>query len=63
MNRLELHPLAATLQAANPWNQHDRFDRAEWINDVSAGNTNCGYWDWLSACLEAEDAENSAIAE
>jgi hypothetical protein len=29
------------------WGQDDRYPRADWQREVSNGETNLGYWDWL----------------
>lgn len=44
------------LKAANGghWGSHPKFTVARWMDDVSAGNTRLGYWEWmLEELLEA----------
>ncbi len=46
-----------TLEALDLWGQHPDPDnsREEWQREVSAGDTQRGYWDWVRANIEAED--------
>ena len=46
----ETRPLAT----ADVWGNHPTVGRATWEHDVISGNTNLGYWEYVSHSLEAE---------
>lgn len=47
---------AHDLRRKNLWGEHPEHPRDDWRLDVYEGNTNLGYWEWVSARLdEGED--------
>jgi hypothetical protein len=41
------------------WGQDERFPRADWQYEVSEGETNLGYWDWLLQQYDIHNEEES----
>lgn len=37
------------------WGQHRLYTRSDWQDEVDAGDTQRGYWDWVAAMLEQEE--------
>lgn len=37
------------------WSQHPAFPMRMWREEVSAGDTVLGYWEWVEHQIEAED--------
>lgn len=35
------------LQESDSWGEHPDFRRTDWKQEVSEGNTQLGYWDWV----------------
>jgi hypothetical protein len=41
---------------------HEEYTREEWKDDVQAGDTQLGYWDWVIHNLEShEEAEHDSF--
>ena len=57
MNK-EWHPKAKKLWNKNPWGDHEDFPREDWQYEVRNGDTQAGYYDWLSANLYDKDTKN-----
>jgi hypothetical protein len=36
------------------WGENETYPRADWKYQVSNGDTNLGYWDWVSHCIERD---------
>jgi hypothetical protein len=41
----------------NVWGEDKEFCRQDWHREVSEGNTNLGYWEWVSNSKEWKDTE------
>jgi hypothetical protein len=41
------------------WGEHPQYGRADWKYEVANGDTQRGYWDYVAAKLEEEDAEGA----
>jgi hypothetical protein len=39
------------------WGEHPQYGREDWKYEVANGDTQGGYWDYVAAKLEEEDAE------
>lgn len=47
------------------WDSDEKYTREDWQAEVSAGDTNRGYWDWVNACRERDqdDEEDLGLCE
>jgi hypothetical protein len=50
LSALQLHTKYS--QENGDWGQHPKYSRAFWREEVVAGDTQRGYWDWVVAQLE-----------
>jgi len=48
---ITLHPEAQALFDEDMWGQHSDYPRSDWVFEVSNGDTNLGYWEWLTGML------------
>jgi hypothetical protein len=48
---ITLHPEAQALFDEDMWGQHPDYPRTDWKYEVSNGDTNLGYWEWLTGML------------
>ena len=49
------------LKAEDCWPSHPLYGRDDWKHEVSEGNTQRGYWDWVEARLQDdEDQEQTS---
>ena len=48
-------------EAMDPWRSHPDYPREDWQDEVSSGDTNLGYHDWVSH--KTEEAGFDALAE
>lgn len=55
LGRLELET-KYTADHGEGWGQHPEHSRQVWQNEVVAGDTIEGYWDWVYNMLQNEDA-------
>jgi hypothetical protein len=42
----------AQLMEIDVWGEHPVHTRTEWQDEVAAGDTQRGYWDWVQAMIE-----------
>jgi hypothetical protein len=54
---LSMDQLMATF---GPWGEHPNWPRADWQREVANGDTQRGYWDYVAARLEEEQADKSS---
>ena len=50
-----MHPRAQELFNQDAWGESDSFPRQDWVDKVVSGDTQLGYWEWLSHQLEILD--------
>lgn len=50
-------------KAADLWANIKEFPRRMWADEVSAGDTQRGYWDWVDAQLDARDMRQRDMLE
>ncbi|MFY2597068.1 hypothetical protein ACOTHJ_13480 [Achromobacter xylosoxidans] len=43
--------------------EHGYYDREDWQQDVSQGNTKLGYWEWVQHAIEANGGESDHCAD
>lgn len=51
--------LESKYTAENDWGDHPKYVRYNWVDDVTAGNTQLGYWDWVYHSLQVEHDNDS----
>jgi hypothetical protein len=39
------------------WSEHPTFIRSDWVYEVSGGNTNQGYWEWVASSIESNESD------
>lgn len=56
----EVEP-SSDAQPEDVWGEDEEYTREEWRGDVSKGDTNLGYWDWVKHNQDshAEDEEDN----
>jgi hypothetical protein len=42
------------LREQDEWTSHPKYVREDWVAEVTTGDTQLGYWEWVSHSLEAE---------
>jgi hypothetical protein len=56
MSLKTLHPQVQALFEKDAWSEHSDHTREAWRDEVREGNTQIGYWEWVSNQIwEAED--------
>ena len=40
------------------WNEHPKYPREEWKDEVASGNTLSGYWLWVANFIDSEGERN-----
>jgi hypothetical protein len=45
------------------WGEHPQYGRGDWKYEVANGDTQRGYWDYVAAKLEEEDAESAGSSD
>jgi len=53
--------IAAENEDGNEWSAHPYWTREEWINEVSAGDTQRSYWDWVASQIEQVNDEREQM--
>jgi hypothetical protein len=54
-----LDPADELVARYGSWGQDERYPRIDWRREVSEGDTNLGYWDWLLQQYDIHDEEES----
>jgi hypothetical protein len=44
---------------ADVWSEDTKYPRSDWKHEVAEGNTNLGYWDWVTHAKEADQPHGS----
>lgn len=52
------HSEAVELSKRDWWGEHPDFSRADWRHEAGCGDTQRGYWNWISAKLEERDHDD-----
>lgn len=52
----------AQLLRQNPQGEHPQFPRFYWKKEVANGETQLGYWEWVSHCVENRQLKESKPA-
>lgn len=56
-----LHEDVVALTEQDLWSEHSIFQRIDWQEEVGSGNTQLGYWNWVSNKIKEREDERNAV--